>query len=157
FTTKDDAYNETRAFAEGAVDYLTKPIVPDVLRARVRTHVRLNQATAALKDQNRYLEHLVAERTAEIATLRDATILAMASLAEFRDTETGNHLRRTAHYIVALAAHAKDHPKFAGELTRDNIHLLFKSAPLHDIGKVGIPDRILLKAGPLTEAEFEIM
>jgi putative two-component system response regulator len=81
----------------------------------------------------------------------------MASLAETRDNETGNHIRRTQHYVKALAIKLRDHPRFAGYFTDHVIDLLFKSAPLHDIGKVGIPDKILLKPGKLTPEEFEVM
>ena len=81
----------------------------------------------------------------------------MASLAETRDNETGNHIRRTQGYVRALATKLKDHPRFRDFCTPANIELLYKSAPLHDIGKVGIPDRILLKPGKLTADEFEIM
>jgi putative two-component system response regulator len=83
--------------------------------------------------------------------------MAMASLAETRDNETGNHLKRTQNYIRALAMKLCDHPRFREFLTEDNIESLYKLAPLHDIGKVGIPDAILLKQGKLTLEEFEIM
>jgi putative two-component system response regulator len=156
-TSKDQPEHEAQAFEEGAVDYLTKPIVPSVLRARVDTHVRLSQASALLQDQVLHLEGLVAERSAEIATLRDATVLALASLAEFRAPETGNHLRRTAHYVAALANQARQNPKFSAALTPDVIHQLFQSAPLHDLGKVAIPDHILFKPGKLTPQEFEVV
>jgi len=156
-TAKGAAEHETRAFEEGAVDYITKPIAPGVLRARVKTHVRLSQATHLLKDQVLHLEGLVAERSAEIAGLRDATVLALASLAEFRATETGNHLRRTAHYVAALANQARQHARFAAALTPENIHQLFQSVPLHDLGMVAIPDHILFKPGKLTPAEFDIV
>jgi putative two-component system response regulator len=89
--------------------------------------------------------------------VQDVTIMAMGSLAETRDNETGNHIRRTQHYIRALAVKLQSHGKYARHLDDATIELLFKSAPLHDIGKVGIPDRILLKAGKLTPDEFEIM
>lgn len=83
--------------------------------------------------------------------------MAMASLAETRDNETGNHIRRTQNYVAALARQLKFMPRFSAELTDENIELLYKSAPLHDIGKVGIPDNILLKPGKLTSEEFEVM
>jgi putative two-component system response regulator len=83
--------------------------------------------------------------------------MAIASLAETRDNETGNHIRRTQHYVRCLAEHLQTHLRFAELLTEENIELLFKSAPLHDIGKVGIPDHILLKPGKLSAEEFEIM
>jgi putative two-component system response regulator len=113
---------------------------------------------------NDALEHKVQERTAqlqykteEVSQIRDVTIMAMASLAETRDNETGNHLKRTQKYIRALANQLRDHPRFKDFLTEENIESLYKLAPLHDIGKVGIPDAILLKQGKLTPQEFEIM
>ncbi|MBL6931887.1 MAG: HD domain-containing protein [Rhodospirillales bacterium] len=97
------------------------------------------------------------ETTEEIRRTRDVSILTLASLAETRDNETGAHILRTQRYVKALALHLQGHPDFSDELTDENIDLLYKSAPLHDIGKVGIPDHILLKPGKLTAEEFEIM
>ncbi|VVC84172.1 Pole remodelling regulatory diguanylate cyclase [Sideroxydans sp. CL21] len=114
----------------------------------------LAQQLASIND---VLEHKVEERTAEVAQVRDVTIMAMASLAETRDNETGNHLKRTQKYMRALAIRLRDHLRFQDFLTEDNIESLYKLAPLHDIGKVGIPDAILLKQGKLTAEEFEIM
>jgi putative two-component system response regulator len=81
----------------------------------------------------------------------------MASLAETRDNETGNHIRRTQFYVQLLAEKLRDHPRFSNFLSEHTIKLLFKSAALHDIGKVGIPDHILLKPGRFTPEEFEVM
>lgn len=156
-TANTQPESEARGFHEGAVDYISKPIHAETLLARVATHIQLKQASALLKDQNKLLEHLVAKRTAEVEAMQDATILAMASLAETRDNETGNHIRRTQHYMALLARQLQNHPRFYTELNNENIALLFKSAPLHDIGKVGIPDRILLKPGKLDTDEFETM
>jgi HD-GYP domain-containing protein (c-di-GMP phosphodiesterase class II) len=97
------------------------------------------------------------QRTEELQLTRDATIHSLASLAETRDNETGQHIIRTQHYVRILAEELKEHPDFRSFLDATTIDLLYKSAPLHDIGKVGIPDRILLKPGRLTEDEFEIM
>lgn len=99
----------------------------------------------------------IRERTNELNRTRDVTILTLASLAETRDNETGAHILRTQRYIRALAEHLRTHPRFAAELDDETIDLLYKSAPLHDIGKVGIPDAILLKPGKLTEEEFSVM
>jgi len=95
--------------------------------------------------------------TEELQQTRDITILSLASLAETRDNETGNHILRTQLYVRALAVHLQGHAAFKEYLSDDIVELLYKSAPLHDIGKVGIPDNILLKPGKLTEDEFEIM
>jgi putative two-component system response regulator len=153
-TAQDD---ETRGLALGAVDYITKPINPAILQARVATHLKVKAYADLLKDQNLRLEQEVAARTREIVAVQDATILMMASLAETRDNETGNHIRRTQHYVKVLAQALQPHPRFAAKLTDRTIELLFKSAPLHDIGKVGIPDHILLKPGRFTPEEFEVM
>jgi putative two-component system response regulator len=141
----------------GAVDYITKPISPSIVQARVRNHLQLKAARDFLRDRNEYLEQEVRRRTRQVVAIQDVTIRAMASLAETRDNETGNHIRRTQHYVRALATRLREHPRFRAFCTPANIELLFKSAPLHDIGKVGIPDRILLKPGRLTPEEFEVM
>ena len=99
----------------------------------------------------------MADRTRELTAIQDVTIQAMASLAETRDSDTGNHIRRTQHYMQALAEHLQLHPRFSAFLTPYNIQMLFRSAPLHDIGKISIPDRILLKPGRYEPHEFEIM
>ncbi|MGD9952897.1 MAG: HD domain-containing phosphohydrolase [Burkholderiales bacterium] len=110
-----------------------------------------------LKDQNAFLESEVQKRIRQLATIQDVTIMAMASLAETRDNETGNHIRRTQHYVKALALELRRRGRHAEILDDAAIEVLYKSAPLHDIGKVGIPDRILLKPGKLTPEEFEVM
>jgi len=156
-TAKAEVEDERRGFELGAVDYITKPISPPILQERVKTQLALKASSDFLRDKSAYLEQEVARRTAEVMAIQDVTILAMASLAETRDTDTGNHLRRTQHYVRALAQQLQSHPRFARYLTDANITMLFKSAPLHDIGKVGIPDRILLKPGPFEPDEFEIM
>ena len=156
-TAKTRAEDEVRGFQAGGVDYIAKPFNPVTLLARVATHLELSQSRRLLEHRNLFLERLVTERTADISAMQDATILAMASLAETRDNETGNHLRRTQQFVKLLACALNDHPRFEGKLSDIDTELLFKSAPLHDIGKVAIPDRILLKPGKLDTDEFEIM
>ena len=156
-TAMSKSEDERIGLEAGAVDYITKPISPPILLARVKTHLQLKAGQDFLKDKNAYLQSEVFRRTREVQAIQDVTILTMASLAETRDNETGNHIRRTQHYVKALAIKLRDHPRFAGYFTDHVIDLLFKSAPLHDIGKVGIPDKILLKPGKLTPEEFEIM
>ena len=156
-TAMSDAEDEKVGLDLGAVDYITKPANPAIVLARVRNQLQLKAMRDFLKDQNTYLEREVQRRTREVVAIQDVTIRALASLAETRDNETGNHIRRTQNYVKALALRLQDHPRFSGELSDAAIESLYKSAPLHDIGKVGIPDRILLKPGRLDEAEFEIM
>lgn len=156
-TGKVGTQDEAKGFEVGAVDYINKPISPPVVLARTATHLRLARIQRKLKRQNEDLEHLVQVRTNELTQVQDATIVAMAALAETRDDETGNHIRRTQHYMALLAEALQHHPRFRHELNRASIDLLFKSAPLHDIGKVGVPDHILKKQGRLTAEEFEII
>jgi len=156
-TAMSEPEDEKIGLELGAVDYITKPISPAIVLARIKTQLQVKAAATFLKDKNLYLETEISKRTAEISAVQDVTILAMASLAETRDLETGNHIRRTQNYVKALAQKLKTHPNFGYFLSEAMINTLFKSAPLHDIGKVGIPDRILLKPGKLTEEEFEIM
>ena len=125
--------------------------------ARVQAHLTLKANADFLRDKSAYLEQEVAKRTLEVQAIQDVTIMAMASLAETRDNETGNHIRRTQLYVRRLAEELRSHPRFASFLNDRSIEILFKSAPLHDIGKIGIPDHILLKPGKLTPEEFEIM
>lgn len=156
-TSRSEAADEELGLELGAVDYITKPINPAITLARVANHLTLKASADFLKDKAAYLEQEVAKRTTELVALQDVTILTMASLAETRDSETGNHIRRTQFYVKELAEKLSTHPKFKALLTPAFIQMLFKSAPLHDIGKVGIPDRILLKPGKFELHEFEIM
>ncbi|MBK1718972.1 response regulator [Thiocystis violacea] len=156
-TAMDSTEAEIRGLDVGAVDYIAKPVVPPILRARVHTQLELKQARDWLRDQNTYLESELQRRMSENLVVQDVSIHALAHLAEIRDPETGNHLRRTQGYVHALAEQLREHPRFVEFLTPRNIDLLVKSAPLHDIGKVGIPDYILLKPGKLTPNEWEIM
>lgn len=156
-TALSEQADEQAGLELGAVDYITKPLSAPILLARVRNHIRLKEATDFIRDKNLFLEAEVERRTTDVRAIQDVTILAMASLAETRDNETGNHIRRTQHYVRALAEELRGHPRFTDALTDTTIDLLYKSAPLHDIGKVGIPDSILLKPGKLTASEWEIM
>lgn len=149
--------DEEKGLEMGASDYIIKPISPAIVLARVKTQLENKAAADFLRDKNVYLETEVTKRTQEISAIQNVTILVMASLAETRDLDTGNHIRRTQHYVKALAKQLKSHPRFSHFLTDSMIETLYKSAPLHDIGKVGIPDSILLKPGKYVPEEFEIM
>jgi putative two-component system response regulator len=156
-TARNDAQDEQMGLSLGAVDYISKPISPPILLARVKTHLLAKATADFLRDKNVFLEQEVQRRTEQVRDIQDVTILTMASLAETRDNETGNHIQRTQNYVRLLAQQLKNHHRFADYLTDGTIDLLYKSAPLHDIGKVGIPDSILLKPGKLSVEEFEIM
>jgi putative two-component system response regulator len=152
--TADD---EERGLALGAMDYITKPIRPAVVLARVRTQLEAKQARDWMRDQNARLEAEVVRRMAETDRTQLISIRALAHLAEIRDPETGNHIRRTQGYVQELARLLRSHPRYRDVLNDRYIDLLTRSAPLHDIGKVGIPDSILQKPGRLTPAEWAIM
>ncbi|PQO97237.1 two-component system response regulator [Massilia phosphatilytica] len=160
-TAKNQVEDEAMGLSLGAVDYIAKPISPPILFARVATQLTLLDARRQLQAHNENLEKLVQDRTAQLALMQEAIIMAMGTLAETRDnaavTKGDHHIRRTQHYVRALARHLQRHPRFAADLTDENIELLYRSVPLHDIGKVGIPDRILLKPGMLDREEFEVM
>jgi putative two-component system response regulator len=156
-TALSEMEDEERGLNLGAVDYITKPVSPPIVLARVATHLHLKTVADFLRDKNAYLEAEVSRRTRELQAIQDVTIFTLASLAETRDNETGNHIRRTQYYVRSLCLALRDHPRFRDFLNESTIESLFKSAPLHDIGKVGVPDRILLKPGRLTAEEFEIM
>jgi putative two-component system response regulator len=156
-TAKTETIDEEKGLGLGAVDYIAKPISPPIVMARIRTHLRLKSVSDFLKDKNAFLEAEVERRTREVGEIQDVTMIAMGSLAETRDNETGNHIRRTQNYIRILAEKLRELPRFRERLSGETIELLYKSAPLHDIGKVGIPDSILKKPERLSPEEFETM
>lgn len=156
-TALDDPAEEARGLELGATDYISKPIRPAIVLSRVGNQMDVIRARNVLRDQNRALEAEVARRMADNDRTELVTIRALAHLAETRDPETGNHILRTQAYVRALAMRLQRHPDFSP--LRDDLYveLLVRSAPLHDIGKVGIPDNILLKPGPLDAAEWAVM
>jgi len=156
-TAMESSEDEEHGLALGAMDYITKPIKPAIVLARIKTHLELKAASDWLHDRNKVLEAEIAQRMEDNLIIQDVTIRALAHLAETRDPETGNHLLRTQSYIQILALQLQNHPRFQHFLTANNIQNMVKSAPLHDIGKVGIPDNILLKPGKLTADEWEVM
>ena len=156
-TALDTSVDEAHGLELGAVDYITKPIKPAITLARVKAQLDLKAARDWLADRNQALEAEVSRRMAENVFVQNVTIRSLGHLAEIRDPETGNHLRRTQKYIQLLCDELRPNPRFAAFLTDANIDLLVRSAPLHDIGKVGIPDHILLKPGKLTAGEWAVM
>lgn len=149
-TAMTEEQNEAKGLELGAVDYVTKPFSPDLVKARVFNQMEL-------KHHRDNLQELVEQRTRELALTQEVTIYSLASLAETRDPETGGHILRTQRYVKALATQLSREPAFKERLNNTVIDLLFKSAPLHDIGKVGVVDSILLKPGKLTDEEFSEM
>jgi putative two-component system response regulator len=149
--------NKSLGFKLGAVDYIVKPFEIEEVKARVRTHLSLVLAQNELRNQNEILDAKVKERTQELILTQQATIESMAALAEYRDSETGGHINRIKNYIQVFAQHLSTRPEYCELFTAKYIELLTLSSPLHDIGKVGVRDHILLKPGKLSSEEFEEM
>jgi len=156
-TNYEEVENEIKGLELGAVDYIRKPLNLQSLKKRIEVHVKLQSARLKMERYNADLEEAVALRTVELVVTRDMTIHALLNLLEARDIESSNHTKRTQLMMRALCEHLQQNEKFKDVMTDDYIELLFSAAPLHDIGKVGIPDSILSKPGKLSEAEFEVM
>lgn len=157
-TALNQECDETEGLKKGAVDYITKPISGAIVKARIATQLTLRHAKLELSNQNKILEQRVRERTEEISYTQDVIINALTSLAETRDKETGSHIIRTQFYVKILAELIRKLPEYQEVLDDDaTIEAIFKTAPLHDVGKVGIPDGILLKPGKLDAQEWDIM
>nr|WP_320191539.1 two-component system response regulator [uncultured Desulfobacter sp.] len=141
-TAMDEVTDEARGFELGAVDYITKPVNPPVVLARVKTHLKLY-------DQNKALEYLVHERTKELNKSRLEIIRRLGLAAEYKDNETGMHVIRMSYYCKVMAA--------AMGMSNKEVELILNASPMHDIGKIGIPDNILGKPGKLDAQERAIM
>ena len=156
-TSRSDVEDERRGFELGAVDFITRPVSSYIVKARLATHLQLKASRDFLRDKSAYLMQEVERRVRENLTIQDVAMVALGSLAETRDNETGEHIKRTQRYMEVLARALKGNPHFERDFVDGAQDLMLKSAPLHDIGKVGIPDSILLKPGSLTTEEFAIM
>lgn len=141
--------DKSRGFELGAVDYITKPFQIAEVKARVRTHLSLKHALDALGNQNRILDQKVELRTQELRSTQLEIIYRLGRAAEYRDNETGMHIKRMSHFCRAVASRL--------DCDEDFRELLFNASPMHDIGKIGIPDSVLLKPGRLDSAEWIIM
>lgn len=156
-TARDDAEAEAEALALGAVDYVTKPLHATVLHSRVRTHLDLKHARDQLRHENACLGVEVRRQAEAIAIAQDLSLHALASLAEMRDPETAGHMARTRDQVRILATRLQRNARYASILSPGTIEWIVLSAPLHDIGKVGLPDAVLRKPGPLTQEERAIV
>jgi len=163
-SAKASTNERVRGYEVGADDYLIKPFDEDELLAKVRVQMRLHdaleqldEARAALAADNRQLEDVVEQQTQDLTDTRELIVFAMAKLAESRDPETGEHLERMREYCRILAVELSKRGPYTELIDDEFINNIYRSSPLHDIGKVGVPDAILLKPGRLTNNEFEIM
>jgi len=142
------------AFRAGGIDYVSKPFQELEVLVRVKTHLRLRELQAELTSHNAQLEQRVAEQVKAISASQMATIFALAKLAEARDDDTGKHVERVRTFGKMLAEQMREMGLHGAYLTATFIDNLYQTAALHDVGKVGIPDAILLKPGKLTTEEF---
>ena len=148
-TALNEIGDKAKAFELGAVDYITKPFHIAEVRARVRTHLTLKKAMQALSNQNRMLDALVRARTSAVKETQLEIIYRLSRAAEYRDNETGQHILRISHFCRSIAAEM--------DCDEETCELIFHASPMHDIGKIGIPDHILLKSGSLTQDEWTVM
>lgn len=148
-TAHEGAEVRMQALGEGARDYISKPVVENEFTHRIRNHLEVRMLYRERELQNEVLEQKVAERTAELKETQTEILRRLAKAGEYRDTDTGNHVQRVAASCRALA--------LAAGLDGAQAELIYMASPLHDIGKIGIPDGILLKKGRLTEEEMIIM
>ncbi len=156
-TARDAALDEEHGLQLGAADYITKPIRPAIVLARILTQLENKQARDLLKDQNAWLQAEVARRMHDNELIQDVSLYALALLAETRDKDTGNHLCRTQAYVELLVGVLRKRSDPLVPLSAELGQTIVRAAPLHDIGKVGIPDQILHKPGRLSAEEFELI
>ncbi len=148
-SARDDRQARLRALEAGAEDFLTKPVDRMELAARVRNLLRLKEYADLLADQNRLLESRVQERTEQLRASHIETIVTLSLAAEYKDEETRGHIKRISYYTKELAIALGSEAAFA--------EMMFHASPMHDIGKIGIPDHVLLKPGGLTTLEWGVM
>jgi len=149
-TAADSEETESRGLVAGAADYITKPFNHDVVRARVDNHINLAR-------YRHMLEHLVSVKTREVTRTYESTLEVLATIIEYRNLESGAHIRRTTLLTDILVDHMLEDDNFKDSLAEENVSSLVKASALHDIGKIGIPDSILLKPGKLTPDEFDVI
>jgi putative two-component system response regulator len=141
----------------GGVDYITKPFQFDEVQARVDTHLKISRLQEELEQHNRQLGKLVQAYVKKISDTQMAMILALAKLAESRDDDSGMHLERVQAFCKKLAEGLAQRSRLGGQVDAKFVENIFYASPLYDIGKVGVPDRIVLKPGKLTPEEFDVM
>ncbi len=149
-TALNDVESELKCLKLGALDFISKPFAPELMLSRIKIHLEL--AT-----YRKNLEFLVNEKTRTIERLQDSMVVGLAELVECRDGETGGHIKRTAKYLEILVRAMLNAGFYADILTEEYIHNIIRSAPLHDIGKIGISDNILLKQGDFDKNERDYM
>ena len=148
-TAADSDANESKGLSLGAVDYISKPFSPQVVKVRVENHLKL-------RNYSESLEEMVRTKVAELVRTKEKILETMANIIEYRDLESGHHVKRTSEFTKILMDYLYVHDK-SRRISIADQDIIIKAVPLHDIGKISIPDSILLKPGPLTPEEFSII
>ena len=156
-TARNDNESELKGLSLGAVDYITKPFSPALLLKRIEIHLLLESQKKELEQYNNNLKEMVDKKVKETLELKTALLTAMSELVECRDAVTGGHIDRTKGYLRILINALKEKQIYTEYIKDWDIDLILQSSQLHDVGKIAIPDSILLKQGPLTKEEFEHM
>ena len=156
-TADNDPETETKCFATGAVDFVAKPFLPDVLLSRVRRTLELEKYRNDLEHMVKEQTRIITARTRRISQIQEQVIMGMATLIETRDNSTGKHVKNTKTYVQMISNELKARNLFSDVLTDDYIVNVCKAAPLHDVGKIKISDAILRKPAKLTEEEYNSM
>lgn len=149
-TAADASTNESKGLSMGAVDYIPKPFDPEVVKVRVSNQIKL-------KNYSDKLERMVEDKVEELVKTKEKILETLANIIEYRNLESGHHVRRSSELTKLLVRHMVRKPVFEKQLADMDIDIISKAVQLHDVGKIAIPDRILLKPGPLEKAEFEII
>ena len=149
-TAADADVNESKGIMSGAVDYISKPFNPEVVKARVKSHLMLRHYSESLEEQ-------VAEKVAEIIKTKERMLDTMANMIECRNIESGHHVKRTSALAKITVDYLFSHPERKRPVQKEDLDIIPKAVPLHDLGKIGITDEILLKPGKLTDEEYAVM
>lgn len=156
-SSERNEYKIAKGFDAGAVDFITEPYHAREIESRISSHVKLKKLKQQMEEKNKQLESVVQEQSKTISDMQMAVIFSLAKLAQSRDDDTGKHLERVQKYCLSLSSELSKSQKYKDVVDSAFIKNIVYASPLHDIGKVSIPDSILLKPGKLTPEEFEIM
>ena len=149
-TTADTIENEAKGLSGGAIDYIVKPFANTIVKSRID-----NQMELAMYREN--LERMVNQKVNALISAKEKMLTTMASVIEYRSIESGEHVKRTSILTGMIAEILLNNPSFRDELLENDYNIMVKASPLHDVGKIAVPDEILLKPGKLTPEEFAIM
>ena len=149
-TAADSSADETKGLLLGAVDYITKPFNAEIVKARVEAQLKLYHYSEKL-------EEMVRQKVNELILSKEKMLEVMANVIEYRSVESGQHVKRTRDLTYILAKYLCENPEFDRILSIEDVDIIAKASPLHDIGKIAIPDNVLLKKSVLTFEEYDVM